>query len=85
MGSPDEADRHFDDTLKMNERIGARPWAVHTAVRQCELEEEIEEARGFGDAERPSPGESPARHRRLRCASMHRCRARAALSKGLGE
>jgi tetratricopeptide (TPR) repeat protein len=26
----DEADRHFDDALKMNDRMGARPWAAQT-------------------------------------------------------
>lgn len=30
MGRLDEADRHFDDALQMNERMGARPWAAHT-------------------------------------------------------
>lgn len=30
MGRPDVADRHFDDALKMNERMGAAPWVAHT-------------------------------------------------------
>jgi hypothetical protein len=29
-GSLDDAERHFEDALAMNERMGARPWLAHT-------------------------------------------------------
>ena len=30
LGRQGEADRHFEDALAMNERMGARPWLAHT-------------------------------------------------------
>jgi tetratricopeptide (TPR) repeat protein len=29
-GQMEEAERHFEDALEMNERMGARPWLAHT-------------------------------------------------------
>lgn len=30
LGRHDEAERHFEEALEMNERMGARPWVAHT-------------------------------------------------------
>ena len=43
-----DAERHFDEALAMNERIGARPWLAHT---QCDYADMILARDGLGAAE----------------------------------
>jgi tetratricopeptide (TPR) repeat protein len=33
----DEAERHFDDALTMNQRMGARPWLAHTQYQYARM------------------------------------------------
>jgi DNA-binding SARP family transcriptional activator len=45
----DDAERHFEDALAMNVRIGARPWLAHTQEDYARM---LLEREGPGDAER---------------------------------
>jgi tetratricopeptide (TPR) repeat protein len=47
IGLQDEAERHFEDALAMNSRIGARPWLAHTQEDYARL---LLERDGSGDA-----------------------------------
>jgi DNA-binding SARP family transcriptional activator/tetratricopeptide (TPR) repeat protein len=49
LGRHDDAERHFEDALEMNTRMGAWPWVAHTESAYAEL---LAARGGPGDAER---------------------------------
>ena len=54
----DEADRHFEQALQMNERMGARPWVAHTQEDQARM---LLRRNAHGDRERAESLLSQAR------------------------
>lgn len=51
LGRLDEAERHFEHALEMNERMGARPWLAHTRLDYARM---LAARGGAGDRERAS-------------------------------
>lgn len=49
MSRFDEAERHFDTALRMNQHLGARPWVAHTEHAYARL---LLTREGPGDRER---------------------------------
>ena len=49
LGRFEDADRHFEEALRMNERMGARPWLAHTQEDQARM---LLQRNGQGDRER---------------------------------
>jgi class 3 adenylate cyclase len=53
----DEAERHFEEALETNRRMGARPWVAHTLLDQAAM---LIERSGSGDRERALAALAPA-------------------------
>ena len=49
ISQPDDAARHFEDALEMNERMGALPWLAHSRADYARM---LEARGGDGDGER---------------------------------
>lgn len=49
LNRPDDAERHFDEAIALNARIGAAPWLAHA---QCDLAGLLLTRLGRGDRER---------------------------------
>jgi DNA-binding SARP family transcriptional activator len=49
LGRFDDAARHFDDALRMNEKMGARPWVAHTQEHHARM---LLRRNAHGDRER---------------------------------
>jgi uncharacterized protein HemY len=45
----EDAERHFEEALRMNDRMGARPWVAHTQEEQARM---LVRRNGSGDRKR---------------------------------